>query len=121
DEFALHKDQRTLYAVAKPVMQWGGTLSIISTPRGVNTLFNQILEEIKERGNPMGWSLHEVPMQKAVEQGLVEKIDQATGDRNKPKDILARREQWLRQLRAECIDEEQWLQEYCCVPADESS
>ena len=24
-------------------------------------------------------------------------------------------------LRAECIDEEQWLQEYCCTPADESS
>src|SRR5207249_771170 len=28
---------------------------------------------------------------------------------------------FLRRLRAECIDEEQWLQEYCCIPADESS
>ena len=36
DEFALHKDQRTLYAVAKPVTQWGGTLSIISTHRGAH-------------------------------------------------------------------------------------
>lgn len=31
------------------------------------------------------------------------------------------REWWLAKQRAECIDEEQWLQEYCCVPADEAS
>src|SRR5207245_1029840 len=58
DEFALHRNQRTLYAVAKPVIQWGGTLSIISTHRGRGTVFNQIITDIKERGNPMGWSLH---------------------------------------------------------------
>lgn len=34
---------------------------------------------------------------------------------------LTLREWWLNQQRTECIDEEQWLQEYCCVPADESS
>ena len=33
----------------------------------------------------------------------------------------ALRSYWLAQQRAECIDEEQWLQEYCCVPADESA
>src|ERR1041384_1587705 len=27
----------------------------------------------------------------------------------------------MRRIHAECIDEEQWLQEYCCQPADESS
>src|SRR6185369_832681 len=48
DEFALHKDQRTLYAVAKPVIQWGGTLSIISTHRGIGTVFNEILTDIRE-------------------------------------------------------------------------
>ncbi len=31
------------------------------------------------------------------------------------------REFWLDTQRAECISEEQWLQEYCCVPADEST
>jgi phage FluMu gp28-like protein len=151
DEFALHKDQRTLYAVAKPVIQWGGTLSLISTHRGVGTVFNEIITEIQQRGNPMGWSLHTVPIQKAVEQGLVERIDAmsgARGDRGiraredggngareyarppgcedaRPPgiggDTQSRREQWLAQQRAECIDEEQWLQEYCCVPADESA
>jgi len=99
--------------VAKPVTQWGGTLSIISTHRGAHTVFNQVLREIREQGNPMGWSLHEIPIQKAIDQGLVERINLKTG-RNET------REAWLARQRAECIDEEQWLQEYCCVPADES-
>jgi phage FluMu gp28-like protein len=176
DEFALHRDQRTLYAVAKPVMQWGGSLSVLSTHRGVATVFNEIITDIVQRGNRMGWSLHTIPIQKAVEQGLVERIDRSamhracgvgpergclsrsgrkTGEgpergclsrsgRNSGEgpevcpgplpvvaiaadpaalrdEALARREEWLKQQRAECIDEEQWLQEYCCVPADERS
>ena len=114
DEFALHNDQRLLYRVAKPLTQWGGTLSIISTHRGALTVFNQIIRGIKEQGNPMGWSLHTVPIQKAVEQGLVEKINEKNGGNES-------REDFLKRLRAGCLDEEQWLQEYCCVPADEAS
>src|SRR5215831_8963505 len=78
DEFALHQDQRLLYRVAKPLTQWGGQLSIISTHRGPQTLFNQIIRDIRERGNPMGWSLHSVPLDKAVEEGLAEKINEKT-------------------------------------------
>lgn len=134
DEFALHKDQRTLYAVAKPVIQWGGTLSIISTHRGIGTVFNEIIVEILERGNRMGWSLHTLPIQTAVEQGLVERIEASGTDHDeqdcarqpghnglKAVDSLAKRDRWLQRQRAECIDEEQWLQEYCCVPANEAA
>ena len=113
DEFALHKDQRTLYAVAKPVIQWGGTLSVISTHRGICTVFNDLITDIQQRGNPMGWSLHSIPIQRAVDEGLVEKINAGTEANDS-------REDWLARQRAECIDEEQWLQEYCCVPADEA-
>ncbi len=114
DEFALHEDQRLLYRIAKPVTTWGGTLSIISTHRGVNTVFNEIIRDILESGNPMGWSHHKVAIADAVSQGIVERINEKTG-----KDES--REDFLRRLRSECIDEEQWLQEYCCIPADESS
>lgn len=113
DEFALNKEQRTLYAVAKPVIQWGGTLTIISTHRGVGTVFNELIKDIKERGNKMGWSLHTIPIQRAVEEGIVEKINAATGKEESRADFLAR-------LERECIDLEQWQQEYCCIPADES-
>lgn len=114
DEFALHKDQRTLYAVAKPVIQWGGTLSVISTHRGAGTVFNGLIGDVLRHGNRMGWSLHTIPIQRAVEEGLVERINLATG-------AALGREEWLARQRAECIDEEQWLQEYCCIPADESA
>ena len=113
DEFALHEDQRLLYRVAKPVTTWGGQLCLISTHRGAQTVFNQLIRDITERGNPMGWSLHTVPLHKAVEQGLVERINKKTGGHES-------REDFLKRLRAGCLDEEQWLQEYCCVPADES-
>lgn len=139
DEFALHREQRTLYAVAKPVIQWGGTLSIISTHRGIGTVFNEIITDIRERGNRMGWSLHTIAIQTAVEQGLVEKINaanaggneaehDASGEAERIRDSrelvlpgTESREQWLLRQRAECIDEEQWLQEYCCVPANEAA
>jgi phage FluMu gp28-like protein len=116
DEFALRKLdlQREVYAIGKPATQWGGQFSIISTHRGVGSLFNQIIVDIKERGNPMGWSLHSVPIQAAVEQGIVEKINAASG-------ASETREEFLARIRRECIDEEQWLQEYCCIPADESA
>jgi len=112
DEFALHQDQRLLYRVAKPVTTWGGTLSIISTHRGERSVFNELIRDITQNGNPMGWSLHTVPIQKAVEQGLVERINARSGRTESRADFLKR-------IRAECIDEEQWLEEYCCQPADE--
>jgi phage FluMu gp28-like protein len=114
DEFALHQDQRLLYKVAKPVTTWGGQLSIVSTHRGLNTLFNEIITEIVHKGNPKKWSLHTVPIQLAVDQGLVERINAKTGASESNDEFLAR-------IRNECIDEEQWLQEYCCTPSDENA
>src|ERR1051326_2929556 len=113
DEFALHPDQRLLYRVAKPVTTWGGQLSIISTHRGVGTLFYQLVQDAKA-ANPMGWSLHEIPIQKAVAEGIVERINKKTG-------ATESRDHFLQRLRAECIDQEQWDQEYCYIPAHESS
>src|SRR5881394_1654362 len=49
DEFALHQDQRMLYQIAKPVTTWGGQVSVISTHRGAQTVFNELIQEIRER------------------------------------------------------------------------
>ena len=114
DEFALHQDQRLLYRVAKPVTTWGGQLSLISTQRGATSVFNQLLREAREKGNPMGWNVHSVPLSRAVSEGLVERINRKTGSAESAEQFIAR-------LRAGCVDQEQWLQEYCCEPADESS
>ena len=114
DEFALHEDQRLLYRIAKPVTTWGGTLSIISTHRGIGTVFNQLIRDALENGNPMGWSTYTVTLAQAIAQGLVEKINEKTGATESRSAFYAR-------LESECIDQEQWNQEYCCIPVDESS
>jgi phage FluMu gp28-like protein len=114
DEFALHKDQRLLYRIAKPVTTWGGQLELISTHRGVGTVFNEILRDIRERNNPMGWSHHKVTLQEAVDQGVLAKINEKAGREES-------REKYMARIQAECLDEEHWLQEYGCVPADESA
>lgn len=114
DEFALHKDQRLLYRIAKPVTTWGGQLEVISTHRGSGTVFNEIIRDIKENGNSMGWSHHRVTIQDAVADGIVEKINEKAVRTESREDYLAR-------VRAECLDEEQWAQEYNCIPSDDST
>jgi phage FluMu gp28-like protein len=114
DEFAIHRDQRQLFAIAKPCTTWGGQLAIISTHRGVNTTFNEIIRSIKEQGNPMGFSHHRVTIHDAVSQGLVDRINKIAGRNQLPS-------QFIQRLRSECLDEEQWQQEYCCQPSDENS
>ena len=88
DEFAVHREQAELYRVAKPCTTWGGQLSIISTHRGDQTVFYEILDAIKHKGNPMGWSHHRVTLQDAVAQGLVEKINKVRGLKNPPATLL---------------------------------
>ena len=44
DEFALHKDNRKLYAIAYPGITWGGQLEMVSTHRGSHNFFNQLID-----------------------------------------------------------------------------
>jgi phage FluMu gp28-like protein len=122
DEFAVSKCQRELFRYAKPCTTWGGQLAIISTHRGIDTVFNEMLVAIKQKNNPMGFSHHRVTIFDAVEQGLVEKINSVRNAGLQTGSVTPEsREQFLSRLRAECLEEESWLQEYCCTPADENS
>jgi phage FluMu gp28-like protein len=114
DEFALHPDQRALYKIAKPVTQWGGTFSILSTHRGPGTLFNQIIREIRQDPNSSPWHLFSYPIQQAVKEGIVARMNEKSGRNETDDEFLAR-------TRQECRSEDDWNQEFCCIPADENS
>jgi len=118
DEFALHPDPRKLYSIAYPGITWGGQLELVSTHRGSDNFFNELAEDIKHRGNPKGFSLHTVTLQNALEQGFLYKLQNAL-----PKDD-ERQEmdeaEYFDFIRAGCASEEQFLQEYMCVPADDA-
>lgn len=117
DEFALHPDPRKLYSIAYPGITWGGQLEIISTHRGSANFFNELVEEVEHRGNPKGFSLHTVTLQDALDQGFLYKLQQKlpANDERQDMDEAA----YFDFIRAGCASEEQFLQEYMCVPADD--
>ena len=117
DEFALHPDPRKLYSIAYPGITWGGLLEIISTHRGSANFFNELVEDVKHRGNPKGFSLHTVTLQNALDQGFLFKLQQALPDGD---ERLAMDEaEYFDFIKKGCASEEIFLQEYMCVPADD--
>ena len=119
DEFALHNDPRQLYTIAYPGITWGGSLRIISTHRGTANFFNELVEEIKHKGNPKGFSLHTVTLQRALEEGFLYKLQQKLS----PSDARQQFDEasYFDWVKSGCADEESFQQEYCCNPADDNS
>lgn len=112
DETALHKDQKSMWSGAKPAAMWGYPIRILSTHKGLKTLFYQFVQDIKD--GKSDWSLHTVDIFRAVEDGLVDKI------LNK-KTTKEEREAWLEQERKDCRDEDIWQEDYCCNPRDSTT
>jgi phage FluMu gp28-like protein len=119
DEFALHPDPRQLYAIAYPGITWGGQLEIISTHRGSANFFNDLVNEVKHKGNPKGFSLHTVTLQTALEQGLLKKlkVKLPKDDARQGMDEAA----YFDFIKAGCADDETFAQEYMCQPSDDAS
>lgn len=119
DEFALHPDPRKLWAIAYPGITWGGSLEIISTHRGSANFFNELVQEAKHNGNPKGISLHTVTLQTALDEGFLYKLQQKlpAGDQRLAMDEA----DYFNFIRKGCADEESFLQEFMCAPADDNS
>lgn len=119
DEFALHPDPRKLWAIAYPGITWGGNMEVISTHRGSQNFFNLLIREIREHGNPKKISLHRVTLQNALDDGFLFKLQQSLPDDHevKPMDEA----EYFDFIKSGCADEESFLQEYMCVPADDAS
>jgi phage FluMu gp28-like protein len=119
DEFALHPDPRKLWAIAYPGITWGGSMELISTHRGSHNFFNLLIREIREHGNPKKISLHRVTLQDALDQGFLYVLQKALPPDH---DVQAMDEAaYFDFIKAGCADEESFLQEYMCQPADDDS
>ena len=119
DEFALHPDPRKLWTIAYPGITWGGQMEVISTHRGSHNFFNQLVREIRESGNPKKISLHTVTLQDALDQGFLWKLQQnlAAEDERQDMDEAA----YFDWVKSGAADEESFLQEYMCKPADDDA
>lgn len=117
DEFALHADQRKLWAIAYPGITWGGAMEVISTHRGSHSFFNGLIREARERGNPKKISLHRVTLQDALDQGFLYKLQQALPADAEQQDMDEAA--YFDFVRNGCADQESFDQEYQCEPADD--
>jgi phage FluMu gp28-like protein len=119
DEFALNPDPRKLWSIAYPGITWGGSMEVISTHRGSKNFFNDLVREAREQGNPKNISLHRVTLQNALEQGFLYKLQQslAADDERQAMDETS----YFDFVRSGCADEESFLQEYMCEPADDNA
>ena len=119
DEFALHPDPRKLYAIAYPGITWGGSLEIFSTHRGSGNYFNQLIREIREKGNPKGWSLHRVTLQDALDQGFLYKLQSKLPAEDERQEMDEA--EYFDFIRKGAPDDESFQQEYMCVASDDAS
>ncbi|GAO70993.1 MULTISPECIES: terminase large subunit domain-containing protein [Comamonas] len=119
DEFALHADQRKLWAIAYPGITWGGNMELISTHRGSHSFFNSLVREARHGGNPKRISLHRVTLQDALEQGFLFKLQQSL-----PADAEQQamdEADYFDFVKNGAADAESFDQEYMCIPADDDS
>lgn len=119
DEFALHKDPRKLYAIAYPGITWGGQLEMVSTHRGSHNFFNELVTEVREKGNPKNISLHRVTLEDALNDGFLYRLQEKLAP-DDPRQAFDEAD-YFNFVKSGCADEESFLQEYCCVPADDAS
>jgi phage FluMu gp28-like protein len=119
DEFALHPDPRKLYGIAYPGITWGGTMEIISTHRGSQNFFNELVTEIVHKGNPKKISHHRVTLQDALDQGFLFKLQSKlpVEDERQQMDEA----EYFDFIRRGCPDDDTFNQEYMCAPSDDAS
>lgn len=107
DEAAFSQQPDQLYAAAAPRTAWGNQMAIWSSHNGDLTLFNELVEEAKN--DIGGWSYHRIDIYQAIEQGLVEKINQVSG-------TTYTRESFLQECREKSRDPAIFAQEFEVLP-----
>jgi phage FluMu gp28-like protein len=103
DEFAFHLDARRIYEAITPSIARGYSLSIISTPNGQQGAYYELAKEaglVDGVATSNRWSPHKCDIFDAIRQGCADRYGKVLDQ-----DVL----------RADCLDEEMWLQEYCCA------
>ena len=76
DEAAFHEDLPELLKAANAFLMWGGKVAVISSHNGVDSSFNELINDI--RAGKLPYSLHQITLDDALQDGLFERICLAT-------------------------------------------
>ncbi len=94
-------------------------MEVISTHRGSHNFFNGLVREYREKGNPKKISLHRVTLEDALNDGFLYKLQQSLPDDDERQEMTEA--QYFDWVKAGAADEESFLQEYMCQPADDDA
>ena len=113
DEYAFHNNQKELWKAAfASAKMWKYPIRVLSTHNGQLCNFYRIVKLIKM--GKLHYSLHTTPIQKAVEDGLADKVEGKKLTRKE-------RQKFLDELRVDAGDEITWQEEFCCIAVDEAT
>lgn len=113
DEAAFHTDLAGLIKAAMALLMWGGEVRIISTHDGDENSFNLLVKDI--RAGRLPYSLHRIPFDEAMADGLFKRVCMRTG---KPWSAEAETK-WATDIRAFYGDDAE--EELDCVPKNGTS
>jgi phage FluMu gp28-like protein len=112
DEAAFHISQAEILKAAMALLIWGGRVHVISTHDGDDNPFNELIKDT--RAGKFPYSVHRIPFDLAMEEGLYQRICLKTG-----KDWTAEGEaKWAGDIRAFYGDDAE--EELDCVPKNGS-
>ncbi|GEM44818.1 terminase large subunit domain-containing protein [Deinococcus cellulosilyticus] len=111
DEFAFHEQPDEMWKAASPAILWGYPIRVFSSHNGKDSRFYRMVEEAREGKG--GWSLHTCTIQRAIDDGLVEKVKKL--DRPATEEEKA---QFLQECQDIAGDPETFEQEFMCNPLD---
>lgn len=113
DEAAFHADVREVLDAVNALLIWGGKIVVISTHNGVLNPFNELILEAK--ANKVPFSLHFIPFQKAVENGLYRRVCRIKRQTYTKEGEI----EWERKIRASYgVRTSAMQQELDCIPAE---
>jgi phage FluMu gp28-like protein len=104
DEFAFHKDSRSIWTALFGTVTRGYKIRIISTPSGKQNKFYQLWVNAQKNG----YSAHKITIYDAIKMGL--SLTDENGSPIAPED-----------LKRALDDEDAWQQEYLCEFLDETT
>ena len=110
DEAAFHEDLEETLKAALAFLIWGGSVAVISTHNGEDSIFNEYIKDI--RAGRLNYSLHRTTFDDAVNDGLYERVASITKT-NTPK------EKWIESIYADYRNSAD--EELMCIPRRSSN
>lgn len=111
DEIAFHRAMAAMIKGAGTRSLWGDSIAMWSSHCGADSDFNQFIKREKAKGDLSKWSMHKITIIDAINQGLVEKINEVKGT-----DFT--REGFLEDCEAACGSREAFEEECMCEPQE---